>query len=51
MMFTLQNTTGYTQQQCDELNTEFAARVAAGYYDKYPDGEAEKAFSDEIASR
>jgi hypothetical protein len=50
-MFTLENTAGYTQEQCDALNAEFDALVAAGKYDEYPEGEAEKAFSAEVARR
>jgi hypothetical protein len=50
-MFTLENTAGYTQERCDALNAEFDARVEAGHYDEYPEGEAERAFSDEVARR
>ena len=50
-MFRTDNTSVYTKKECDELNDEFDARVAAGYYEDYPDGEAEKAFSDEVANR
>ena len=49
-MFNLDNTTGYTEQQCDELNAEFERRFAAGDWpiDYY---QAEKSFADEVAGR
>lgn len=51
-MFTLNNTEGYTQAQCDELNEEFEARYAAGEWDYLNDREqAEKAFCDEVSHR
>ena len=53
---TLQNTEGYTQEQLDALNAEFAERWESGYYDWIgTDDEAmdqaEKGFSDEVARR
>lgn len=55
-MITLQNTEGYTQEQLDALNAEFAERWESGYYDWIgTDDEAmdqaEKGFSDEVARR
>lgn len=56
-MFTLQNTLGYTQRDCDALNREFERRYAAGEWGD-DDGEfgtarsdAQKAFSDIVAGR
>ena len=55
-MMTLQNTEGYTQEQLDALNAEFAERWESGYYDWIgTDDEAmdqaKKGFSDEVARR
>ena len=55
-MMTLQNTEGYTQEQLDALNAEFASRCESGYYDWIgTDDEAMdqagKGFSDEVARR
>ena len=56
-MLTLDNTSGYTQQQLDALNSEFEARYLAG---DWPDAtrddaeqriQAEKWFADEVAGR
>ena len=49
-MFTLYNTEGYTQAECDELNNEFETRFAAGEFGDDRD-QAEKTFSDEVSHR
>lgn len=49
-MFTLDNTTGYTQSQCDALNAEFERRFAAGDW-PIERAQAEKSFADEVATR
>lgn len=52
-MFTMDNTTGYTQAELDALNAEFAARlVAEGIEPGTDEAQAmEKAFADEVARR
>lgn len=50
-MFTLENTTGYTQDECDEINAEFERRYDAGDWGQLDREIAEKHFSDEIARR
>ncbi len=52
-MFTLDNTEGYTQAQCDALNAEFDARLRASGVDPDSDlaRDMEKSFSDEVAGR
>lgn len=56
MRFTLDTTTGYTQEQLDALTAEFAARWNAGEY-RYVSDEpldqhtAWKQFADEVAGR
>jgi hypothetical protein len=48
-MFTQDNTTGYTQNELDELNAELARRLEG--FD-YPETiEIEKQFSDEVSKR
>lgn len=52
MLFTIENTTGYTQAELAALNTELAVRLA----EIDPDNieariEAEKAFADEVSRR
>lgn len=51
-MFTLDNTTGYTQKQCDDLNAQFAAEFEMQHgTDDYPGRDTdweqeEKSFAD-----
>lgn len=50
-MFNLDNTSGYTQDECDELNAEFENRFQAGDWPTDIRDEAEKWFADEVAGR
>ena len=52
-MFTLENTTGYTQKECDDLNAEFAAIVVKQGLEEGTDeyNAVESAFNDEVARR
>ncbi len=51
-MFTMDNTTGYTQQELDALNAELAQRLAAiDPDDVEARQDAEKAFADEVSGR
>ena len=49
-MFDLDNTEGYTQQDCDDLNVEFQSRFDCGEWGDDRDL-AEKWFSDEVSKR
>ncbi len=49
-MFTLENTDGYTQTECDELNNEFEERFLNGDWSNDRD-ESEKWFNDEVSKR
>ena len=49
-MFTTENTSGYTAEQCEQLNAEFERRFAAGDWPVDRD-QAEKSFSDEVGHR
>lgn len=50
-MFTLDNSEGYTQAECDELNAEFESRFQAGDWPTDNRDEAEQWFNDEVARR
>ena len=50
-MMTLDNTTGYTQAELDDLNAAFDRRFAAGDWPTDDRAEAEKWFADEVATR
>ena len=50
-MFRTDNTSGYSQQECDELNSEFAQRYAAGDWGQIEREQAEKSFADEVSRR
>lgn len=50
-MFSLENTTGYTQAECDALNAEFEIRWEIGEFSQWGRDEAEKIFADEVARR
>ena len=51
-MFTADNTTGYTQEELDALNTELTERLdMIDPNDTDAREEAEKAFADEVARR
>lgn len=50
-MMTLENTTGYTKEQLDELNDEFAQRFYRGDWPTDNLAEAEQWFADEVARR
>ncbi len=50
-MFTLENTNGYTQLECNALNAEFERRFSAGEWGNADRHEAEQWFSDEVARR
>ncbi len=49
-MFTLENTEGYTQAECDDLNAEFEERFLNGDWTDDRD-QSEKWFNDEVAKR
>ena len=50
-MMTLENTEGYTQEECDKLNNEFKERFDRGDWPTDDEDEAEKWFNDEVARR
>lgn len=52
-MFSMDNTSGYTQAQLDALNAELAERLNQAGVEQGTDeaSEIEKAFSDEVARR
>ena len=52
-MFTLQNTQGYSQTECDALNAEFETRMSEARIERGSDEyhEAESRFADEVSRR
>ncbi len=49
-MFSLENTEGYTQTECDELNNEFESRFLSGDWSNDRE-ESENWFNDEVSKR
>ncbi len=49
-MFTVENTAGYSQKQCDVLNAEFEERFLSGDWSDDRE-ESENWFNDEVAKR